>query len=122
VRGSSSGTIVSSQPLEHEVTLAGEPMEIMLFATGMLAPDASHDALTCDGDLEIARRLPALFDFSPAQAADVPTRAGDTTRPIPPAEASESPRPARSGRRASRPAAARGRYKTVSIPTGGDPS
>lgn len=121
VRGSESGTIVSAAPLEHEVTLTGEPMEVMLFASGMLAAD-SGGALACDGDVEIARRIPALFDFSPAEAVDVPMSAGPATRPIPPAEVSQSKRPARPGRRATRPAASGGRYKTVSIPTGGDRS
>jgi hypothetical protein len=119
VRGGESGTRVSSEPLEYDVTLSARPMEMMLFANGMLDPHA-NDSLACEGDVEIVRRIPALFDFRPAEAADVSF--SPATRPITPAKASDSPRPARAKRRASRPAAARDRYKTVSIPTGGDPS
>jgi DNA-binding HxlR family transcriptional regulator len=117
VRGSEVGTVVSSEPLAHDVTLAARPMEMMLFANGMLDPLA-NGALSCEGDVEIARRIPALFDFRPAEAAEVPF---GSTRPITPANASDSPRPARARRGASRPAAARDRHKTASIP-GGDPS
>jgi DNA-binding HxlR family transcriptional regulator len=116
VRGGDAGTLVSPTPLAHEVTLTAGPMEMMLFTSGTLGPDADG-SITCEGDVAIARRIPALFDFRPAEAVDAPPH----TRPIAPAEASDSPRPARAKRRASRPAAPRDRYKTVSIP-GGEPS
>ncbi len=121
VRGGDAGTNVSTRPLEHEVVVSARPTEMLLFASGLLVP-GSTDAISCEGDLEVARRIPTLFDFSPVEAADAFSPIENGVRPNAPAPASDPPRPARRPRGASRPAATRGRYTTASIPTGGDPS
>jgi DNA-binding HxlR family transcriptional regulator len=111
VRGGDSGTTASVSAMPFDVTLRAAPVDMLMFASGILAPDAGS-ALQCDGDAAVARRIPALFDFRPADAA--------ATRP--PSDLSVPPRPGRRARRRPSPAADRGRYKTVSIPVGGESS
>lgn len=111
VRGGESGTTTCVNAMPHEVTLRAAPIEMLMFASGLLAPNGDS-ALECDGDVDVARRIPALFDFRPTDGAASPL----------PSVSSDPPRPARRTRRRPSPAADRGRYKTVSIPTGGKPS
>ncbi|MFN2428271.1 MAG: hypothetical protein ABR587_17685, partial [Candidatus Binatia bacterium] len=72
VRGGSGGTTVSSTPLPHEVTVSAPPTEMVMFASGLLPPDATGP-LRFDGDAGVASRIPALFDFTPTPATPTPS-------------------------------------------------
>jgi DNA-binding HxlR family transcriptional regulator len=99
IRGGGGGTVVSRAPLAHEATIAGPPMQMLMFVSGLLEPDAATDALVIEGDHEIARRIPSLFDFRPTEAA--PSAQAD----LPPTTRTGRAASSRSARRQSRPAA-----------------
>jgi len=100
-RGGNGGTIVSLAPLPHEVRISAPPMEMLLFASGFLAPGAPG-ALQFEGDAEIVRRIPSLFDFRSTPASP-PTS--------PELHATDQPPAGRQTRRELQPAARSGRHR-----------
>lgn len=97
VRGGSGGTTVSRAPMPHDVTMSAPPVEMLLFANGLLAPDAGGK-IRWEGDADSLRRVPSLFDFRPTAAAS----------PAPRAVHSTDQRAARARRRKPRPVATGG--------------
>lgn len=99
VRGGTAGTAVSRTPLPYDVTIHGPPLQILMFANGLVA--AADDAsMRCEGDPGIVRRIPTLFDFrsTPSQPESV---AESTDQPAARAVARHRPgTAARSGRKA----------------------
>ena len=99
VRGGADGTIVSGTPLPHDVVVSAPPMEMLMFASGLLEPDAGGP-LRFEGDASVVRRIPALFDFTPTPAptapalhpTDQPPAGRPARRKLKPAAASGQPR------------------------------
>ncbi len=102
VRGGVAGTIVSRTPLTHDVSVSAPPMEMLMFASGLLVPADDHSGgkLTFEGDVDVVRRIPELFDFSPTPAAP------EASSALPP---TDQPAAARRVRRELKPAADRSR-------------
>lgn len=98
VRGGASGTHVSSAPAAHDVVVSAPPMEMLMFVSGFVAPDAS-EVLRFEGDAAVARAIPSMFDFSPTPAPAPPAQ------DLPP---TNQPPAARPVRRKLKPAAASG--------------
>lgn len=95
VRGGAGGTVSSSAPLPHDVVVTAPPTAMMMFASGFLAPD-SAGPLRFEGDADIVRRIPSLFDFTPTPT---PPRAMPATSP------SDQPPADHAARRKLKPAA-----------------
>jgi len=95
VRGGPGGTRVSAAPAPHDVVISAPPMEMLMFVSGLVAPDASQ-ALRVDGDADVARAIPSLFDFTPTPAPALPTQDLSPT---------DQPPAARPARRRLKPAA-----------------
>ena len=70
VAGSAAGTTVSRAPFECDVRVSAPPMDMLMFASGLVRPgeDGAPPSLTFDGDVNVVRRIPALFDFRPTPA------------------------------------------------------
>jgi DNA-binding HxlR family transcriptional regulator len=98
VAGGDGGTVVSRAPIATDVRVSAPPMEMLMFASGQIAPgEAGAPAvLEYDGDLRIVRRIPALFDFR--RASDEGARAIAATIPNPPAAERGRKTAARSGK------------------------
>lgn len=119
VRGTAAGTTVSRTPLPYEVSVSAPPMEMLTFVNGFIAPgsEGTPPAFTWRGDVEVARRIPSLFDFrstpSPPDTASGPSQ--DRTGSSPSAEPPASDRGARTKRKPAaagcRTTAARGSKK-----------
>ncbi|MFN2377024.1 MAG: hypothetical protein ABR538_10830, partial [Candidatus Binatia bacterium] len=82
-----------------DVVVRAPALQMLLFATGLLAGDA-QGAPSFEGDAAAAARIPTLFDFSPTPAEPV-ARSGPPPTDQPKAGRRERPQP--------RPAARRGR-------------
>jgi len=111
VRGGNAGTVVSNTPLASDVRISAAPMEMLMFTSGVLDPEAAASALTFDGDTDIAQRIPALFDFRPTPAAPRIEQAGQVRQVRPDhARRSSHDQPPASARprRKLKPAADRG--------------
>jgi DNA-binding HxlR family transcriptional regulator len=112
VAGSRAGTVVSRSPVPCDVRVSAPPMDMLMFANGLLVPgeDGSPKSFRFDGDVNVVRRIPSLFDFSPTPAgAEQPAAAASarTTRREPRRQAQQKTA-ARSG---IKPAAKRSRPK-----------
>ena len=73
IAGGRNGTTVSRTPIRTDVRVSAPPMEMLMFASGLISPGEADTpaALQVDGDVSLARRIPALFDFRPATEASV---------------------------------------------------
>jgi DNA-binding HxlR family transcriptional regulator len=88
VRGGAGGTVVSGTPADHDVVVSAPPVEMLMFTSGFLAPDASQ-ALRFEGDADIVRAIPSLFEFQPTPEPAAPAR------DLPPTDHAPAGRPAR---------------------------
>lgn len=81
VRGGAGGTTVSRTPLPHDVRVSAPPMQMLMFANGLVDPvqRGAGGQLTFEGDANVVRRIPLLFDFAPTPAAS--DAAGDAHPP-----------------------------------------
>jgi len=74
------GTVVSRTPLSCDVRISAPPMDMLMFASGLLMPGepGTPQTFRFEGDIDVVRRIPALFDFSPTPAVHE-----DATSPTP---------------------------------------
>lgn len=85
VRGGDAGTTVSRTPLPHDVSISAPPMELLMFVSGFAAAGSADapPALRIEGSIDVAQRIPALFDFRPTPAPAHASPEISTTDPTP---------------------------------------
>ncbi len=104
------GTVVSRTPVPCDVRISAPPMDMLMFASGLLMPGepGTPETFRFDGDVDVVRRIPALFDFSPTPAVHE-----DSASPAPDVSVSPATGEARRKNADKKTAASSGRKPTA---------
>lgn len=67
VEGSDAGVVVSHRPLPYDVAVTAAPVDLLMFAAGVLAADDPR--VHIEGDATNAAAIPRMFEFRPTTDA-----------------------------------------------------